>query len=334
MKASKFNLGWRVKEGITQPFDALLAGSNPGEPVTLPQDAMIQEARRPDCPSQCQNGFYPAKSYTYTKEFDVPTNWAEQQTLIEFEGVMAHAQVYLNNQFLGCHHYGYSSFTVNPQPYLRFGQKNILKVIAANQELSSRWYPGSGIYRDVILWQGGKSYFVPDGVRVTTLSVTGDSARIAAEFEISHEESADTEGTVCVEVMDDDQVLGSVDVPCCLAPGKPARGHCEWVMPQVHLWSPENPYLYTIRLTLRHKDGAVCDIHTETTGFRTLTLSSSAGLCLNGQTVKLRGACIHHDNGVIGATTLEAAEAFRLNKLKEGASTASAVPITPHPRPC
>ena len=139
MKKSCFNAGWRVRPGISNPFDAIFQGGGvQGEPVTLPQDAMILEERDPHCAGQNQAGYYPAKTYTYTKEFEVPEDWARKTTLVEFEGVMAHAQVFLNNQFLGCHKYGYSSFFVDLGKYLRPGEENTLKVIAVNQELASR----------------------------------------------------------------------------------------------------------------------------------------------------------------------------------------------------
>ena len=137
-----FNLGWKVRNGISNPFDAIFqGGAAAGEPVTLPQDAMVLEARDPNCAAKNQAGYYPAKTYTYTKTFSVPEDWAEKANVIEFEGVMAQAQVFLNNQFLACHKYGYSSFSVDLGKYLRFGEENTLKVIAVNQELASRWYP-------------------------------------------------------------------------------------------------------------------------------------------------------------------------------------------------
>ncbi len=116
MKKTDFNLGWRVRTGISQPFDAVFGGSvSDGDTVVLPQDAMILEDRDPLCPGRNQAGYYPVKTYTYVREFDVPENWLEKENIVEFEGVMAKALVYLNNEFLTCHKYGYSSFFRGPE---------------------------------------------------------------------------------------------------------------------------------------------------------------------------------------------------------------------------
>ena len=107
MKASSYHTDWYIKEGINQPFDAIFLGTIPkGSPVTLPQDAMILEARDENCAGKNQAGYYPARTYTYTKEFEAPAQWVEKTVLVEFEGVMAKALVYLNNRLLACHQYG------------------------------------------------------------------------------------------------------------------------------------------------------------------------------------------------------------------------------------
>ena len=315
MKKNCFNTGWRVRPGISNPFDAIFqGGSAQGEPVTLPQDAMILEERDPQCAGKNQAGYYPAGTYTYTKEFDAPEDWARKTTVVEFEGVMAQAQVFLNNQFLGCHKYGYSSFYVDLGKYMRYGEKNILKVIAVNQELASRWYPGSGIYRDVNLWQGGKQRFAPDSVFLTTDSAEGNTANLSLCYEMLNAGEAQPV-TVHVEITDGPKVIASASLMHSL--NDQAIGSVSLHLENVRLWSPEDPYLHTLRLTMTGEDGFIRDTYTESVGIRHLTLSAEKGLCINGKTVKLRGACIHHDNGIIGATTLHAAEEFRLHKLKD-----------------
>lgn len=308
MKRSNFNDGWRVRTGISNPFDALFAGGvAQGEPVTLPQDAMILEPRDAHSESQNQAGYYPAKTYTYTKAFEAPEAWRGLTTLVEFEGVMAQAMVYLNNDFLACHKYGYSGFFVDLTDALRYGQENTLKVIAVNREQASRWYPGSGIYRDVNLWQGGRARFAPEGVRLTTARAEGGSASIEVEYELAHAKADDR---VTLELLD-----GGAAVFARSQPVSAGKFACE--LKDIRLWSPDDPFLYTLRLTLADAAGEALDIHAETVGIRSLALSAQKGLQINGRAVKLRGACIHHDNGILGATTLYAAEAFRVRKLKE-----------------
>ena len=315
MKKSSFHLGWRVKPGITQPFEALFArGLSEGEPVTLPQDAMILEARDPHCAGQNQAGYYPAKTYTYTKEFDAPADWADKTNIVEFEGVMSKALVYLNSEFLACHKYGYSGFFVDLKPCLRPGG-NTLKVVAVNQELASRWYPGSGIYRDVQLWQGGSQVFVPDGLRLTTTAAQGDQASVTAEYEMRNFGEAARDVSVTLEILDGERVVAAGSSRHTLREKETGRMALE--LDGVRLWSPDDPYLHTVRLTMADEKGAVLDVHEETVGIRHLAVSAEKGLCINGETVKLRGACIHHDHGIIGATDLPAAEEFKMKKLKD-----------------
>ena len=135
MKRTLFNENWTVKPGVQDPFSALFGGAAQGKPVTLPHDAMIEEDRDPNCESGGQAGFYPAKSYTYTKVFTAPETWQGRRTLVEFEGVMQKAMVYLNGEFLMSHAYGYTGFTVDLTSYLRYGQENELKVLLRHGDL-------------------------------------------------------------------------------------------------------------------------------------------------------------------------------------------------------
>ncbi len=314
MKKNHFNMDWHVKTGIAQPFDAVFLGDVPqGEPVMLPQDAMILEKRDPQCPGQNQAGYYPAKTYTYTKEFDVSADWVEKTCIAEFEGIMAKALVYLNNEYIACHKYGYSNLFVDLKKYLRIG-KNTLKVVAVNQELASRWYPGSGIYRDVNLWQGGKTYFIPDGLRLKATAAQDDYASVTVEFEMVNSGETPEPITVTLEILDREKVVASCSAHYVLNGKETGRMALE--LNPVHLWSPDDPYLHTVRLSMTDEDGFVQDTHEETVGIRHLSLSADKGLCINGKTVKLRGGCIHHDHGIIGATDLYAAEEFKMKRMK------------------
>ena len=315
MKKTLFNTDWHVKSGIAQPFDAVFMGGVPlGEPVTLPQDAMILEPRDPQCPGQNQAGYYPAKTYTYTKEFEVTDDWAEKTSIVEFEGVMARAMVYLNNEYIASHSYGYSGFFVDLKKHLRPG-RNALKVVAVNQELASRWYPGSGIYRDVNLWQGGKTYFAPEGLRLTTTAARGNQASVTVEYEMVSAEEADQPVAVTLEILDGEKVIAAASAHHLLKGSE--AGRVELALKGVRLWSPDDPCLHTVRLSMAGEDGLVLDTYEETVGIRHLSVSAEKGLCVNGETVKLRGGCVHHDHGILGATDLYAAEEFKMRKMKE-----------------
>lgn len=110
MRKTRFNQGWTVKSGLERPFDAIFAPSKEGRPVTLPHDAMIEEERDPDSISGTQYGFYPAKCYTYLKTFFAPAEWEQETIILEFEGVMRQAMVYLNGHFIAGNPHGYTGF--------------------------------------------------------------------------------------------------------------------------------------------------------------------------------------------------------------------------------
>lgn len=318
MRAESFNLGWKVKTGVAQPFDAIFAPGMPqGEEVVLPQDMMILEERDPACKSKAQSGFYPAKTYTYTKEFDAPEAWEDKTQLLEFEGVMSKALVYLNGNHIGTHRYGYSSLFVNLTPYLRYGEENQLKVVSANGELGSRWYPGSGIYRDVTLWHGGRAYIAPGALRVTTELIGADYAVIRIDYRITNPGQRILLLDAELAVIGDGEKTIAREQQCVhVEAGGDSEFSCRMTIENARLWSVDTPDLYELRLSLK-ADGCELDCCTESFGIRTIRLDAKRGLTLNGEEIKLRGACVHHDNGIIGATTVYAAEEFRIRKLKE-----------------
>lgn len=317
MKKTIFNHGWTVKTGVEDPFGAIFSGGAAGRAVTLPHDAMIEEVRQADAVSGCQYGFYPAKSYTYVKTFHVPESWAGRTNILEFEGVMRRASVFLNGEFLANHSNGYTGFYVDLGPYLRYGQENTLKVLAINEEKSSRWYPGSGIYRDVWLWQGGHAHFLPGKQHITTESVEEDYAVLLLEGQIHNTSRQAKKLRLEVEVVNTDKtcLVSAVSYLPILA-GSVGSWHTQITVDDPSLWSVETPNLYKCIMKLYDGD-LLLDEQEETFGIRTLKLDARKGLRINGQPVKLQGACIHHDNGIIGAATYYDAELFRLKKLKE-----------------
>ena len=179
---------------------------------------------------------------------------------------------------------------------LRYGAENTLTVVADNSELpNSRWYTGSGIYRPVWLYVGEAARIVHQGVRVTTLSTAPACVRV---------ETRATRGEIAVEILDGGSVV---------AEGSGAA--CEIEIPDAKLWSDEAPYLYTCRVTLTD-NGRVADTVEEKFGVRIIEWSNR-GLFINGRETLLRGGCVHHDNGILGAATYDESEWRRVRILKE-----------------
>ncbi len=316
MKKSSFDFGWTVKPGVDDPFGIVFNPVQAGKPVALPHDAMIAEARNPDSPSARQYGYYPAKSYTYLKTFHVPEDWAGQTNILEFEGVMQKAIVFCNNEFCASHANGYTGFFVDLAPFLRFGEDNTIKVVSVCEERASRWYPGAGIYRDVWLWQGGKTRFLPGKQHISTEFVEDGYAALSLEG-IIHNGGGSRSYRLETEIYDPEGKTAAKNtsyVP--LLAGTAGEWHTHISVDAPRLWSPDSPELY--RFVVRLYDGdSLADEFEDSFGIRTLRLDARKGLRINGEAIKLRGSCIHHDNGIIGAATLYDAERFRAQKLKE-----------------
>ena len=319
MEKIRFDDGWTVAAGVQDPFAALMGAGAQKKKVTLPQDAMILEDRDPAYGSGAQSGFYPAKTYTYEKIFEAPEEWKDRQIYVEFEGVMSKALVYLNGEPVGKNRNGYISFFVDLNPFLRYGETNTLKVVAINQERSSRWYSGSGIYRDVNLYIGERTHILPDAARIHTVELEDTYAVLTVDTKIRNSGTAARRLRLVCEIFEEEKMETAVvcmENTISLLGQERTVTHMRFSLEQPLCWSPEYPNLYRCRLTLYEGERRL-DVHEETFGVRTIQADAKRGLRINGVPVRLRGACIHHDNGILGATTLYQAEEFRVRKLKE-----------------
>lgn len=285
--------------------------------IHLPHDAMIHEKRIPDTKNGSQTGFYPGNVYTYIKRLDVPAEWEGKSVTLEFEGVYSNARVYINGDYAGGHPYGYTNFYVSCEDFLRYGETNEIKVIANNQEQSSRWYSGGGIYRNVNLLLGGPVHLKADGIKVSAPDADSAYAVILVKTELENVGNL-TKKVILQTVIKDSggNAVASDQIPVTSFPRTCEISRQRMAVKNPLLWDCDNPNLYTCHVTVMAADGQA-DEASVSFGIRTLRLSAAQGLCVNGKTVKLRGTCIHHDNGIIGAATLERAEERRCEQLKE-----------------
>ena len=258
-----------------------------GTPVTIPHDAMLSEPRTAIAEGGLNVSWFEGRDYVYTKKFTMTQEELQQHSILEFEGVYRKAEVFVNGKKAAFRPYGYTNFYVDLDAYLRCGE-NTVEVIARNADQpNSRWYSGAGIYRPVKLWTSPKAHIELNGVRIRTVSI--DPAVVEVRV------STSVPGTVKVQILDGEKELACVS----------GEGTMNITIPDARLWSVENPNLYTARVTFGE------DVAEETFGIRTLTWGKD-GMKMNGQRVILRGACIHHDNGVIGAATFARAEERRV----------------------
>ena len=292
MKKQNFNTGWL--------FSAV-GGEQAMKPVTLPHDAMLYEKRSKNAATAGACGYFPGGAYVYIKRFPVPEEWREQSAVLEFEAVYQNAQVFVNGTLAAEQRYGYTNFFVALDRYLKYGEENEIKVIADNSAVpNSRWYSGSGIYRNVNLFLGDRSHIIPDGLLISTSG--NDTAHVKA--------SVTGGDTVRVSILDGGSVAAQAE-----APVKDGAASVDIPVSQPRLWDADHPELYLCRTELL-KDGEVVDTAKERFGFRTLSWNVK-GFFVNGQETLLRGACIHHDNGVLGACCYEDAEWRKIRILKE-----------------
>ncbi|MFQ9572515.1 MAG: glycoside hydrolase family 2 TIM barrel-domain containing protein [Roseburia hominis] len=317
MKKQKFNQNWIFTIGSGSSLDALAGGNNTAKQVTLPHDASIGRERNPEEPNGSGNGFFREESYVYTKTFSMNADDKDKNVYLEFEGVYQNAFVYVNNSFAGKCPYGYSNFYVDITKYLNYNEPNALKVVVKNGVPSGRWYTGGGIYRDVNLMIAGRLHLVPDSVQLAAIEVEDDQAIIRAKSTIAYTGIGIREITLCTELMDaEGNVVAADEMSVTVEEHSEQEYQQKMYVPNPNRWDAENTYLYTYRTYIKEND-SVIDEETRTFGIRKLQLDTKHGLRVNGKVVKLRGGCIHHDNGIIGTAEFTHSAEARVKKLKE-----------------
>ena len=315
MIGASFNEGWETRPKVN-PFAELSGQTAPFRPVTLPHDALIGQRRvAPDGQVSMDGGagaYFHGGTFEYRKVFSVPEEYRGKRIFIGFEGVYRDAVVYINGDFAGQRPYGYSHFHIDADRFLRFGEDNEIRV-EARAHRDSRWYTGAGIYRDTWMLVGEVVRIAPDGVRVTTPDIDAERAVVEVATRVENDSIAIRTVDIVTEVRDSDGSVVASDVSkATVLPGEPAVVRQRLYVQAPLLWSTGTPTLYSATVTLKDLDA-----ETVVFGMRSLRLDPEHGLRINGESVKLRGACVHHDNGVLGVATFARAEERRVQLLKE-----------------
>jgi len=312
MRRTPFNGGWETRPHASF-FLEMVGASAPWQQVTLPHDAALGRDRDPSAHST--TGYVPGGAYEHRTTLPAPEDYRDQRVLLEFEGVYRTAMVYVNGSLAGHWATGYTGFTVDLDDHLLFGADNEVRVVCRTHE-DSRWYSGAGIHRPVHLVVGALTHIALDGVRVTTLDVDDEFAVVEVATTVEHDGRGLATLDLVTEIRDDDGgVVATATSPVTVLPGEPAVVRQRVLLPEPALWSPDSPSLYSAVVSLRNGDTDVDD-DTVSFGVRTLALDPERGLRINGRPVKMRGACVHHDNGVLGAATIGRAEERRVQLLK------------------
>jgi len=301
--------GWRVRRA-SGPFSAV-SGEPAADAVRLPHDALRDVARTPDAPGRGAQAYYPGGAFTYLRELEVPDEWRDRTVVLELQGVFRRAQVFVDDELVGNRADGYARFFLELTPYLRYGSTSTLRIEARAGE-DSRWYSGAGLHRPVALYVLRPVHVVPDGVVVETKSIEDEEAVVEVRTTVRNTDRITRTVRVASSAAFEGSVADRDDTPITLAPGERGVVRHRLAVRDARLWSPEDPALYTATVRVGGEDPVAVRF-----GIRRVTADPRRGLRINGVPVLLRGACVHHDNGPLGAAAIGRAEERRVEVLKE-----------------
>jgi beta-galactosidase len=310
--------GWKFSLGDNATNSSVTLDDSKWRKVELPHDWSIESKTDPKAPMGGGGGFFPSGIGWYRLKFEAPKSWEGKKVEVEFEGVYQNATVYLNGKELLSQHYGYTTFFVDLTPDLKPGASNVLSVRVDNSEQkNSRWYAGSGIYRHVRLHVSNPLRVSNWGVFVKTESATKERADLSISTEITNPGDAVANLKVVSEVMGPNGSLGTMTTPVEV----PAKGKKQLTsnieVKSPPLWSPEDPKMCrVITRVVQDSDNSVVDEVVTSFGIRKLAWNVVDGLTINGKTYKIKGGCVHGDNGVLGACAFDRSEERKVEILK------------------
>ena len=297
-----FDFGWQfTHNGKTQAVDLphdwdIFEGPNSGKGAT-----------------GTGGGWFEAGKGEYRKQLKIENGkWKIDNSLVKlhFEGVYQKAEVFVNGQKAGQHHYGYTPFTVDVTKYLNKDKKQTNEVVVKvdnSEQPNCRWYSGSGIYRHVWLETMPALHITENGVFVTTPEVSVNKAKVQVEVSVQNESQTDRNATV---------VVGSAQLMVAVKAGESKTVTMTIFVNNPRLWSPESPTLYEAKVELK-ENGTTIDRQTAKYGIRSFSFDAENGFVLNGKKVLINGACVHHDDGVLGARAFDDAEIRKVRQMKE-----------------
>lgn len=315
---TSFNDNWRFSLGDVEGASVFTFDDSEWRQLNLPHDWAIEGEFSKDNPSGTGGGALPGGIGWYRKTFVADEAYAGKKVFIDFDGVYMNSEVFINGHFLGKRPYGYISFRYDLTPYLKMGEENVIAVRVDNQEQpNSRWYSGCGIYRNVWLTVTNPIHVDLWGTYVSTPQVSDKEATVSVCTSVKNEGTADAEVKVISSLLDaEGNRVG--ETTSVLPISKDSVGTYQQMV-KVNspvLWSVNNPYLYTLETEV-WADGKLVDTYETTTGIRSFEFSADKGFILNGEQVKIKGVCMHHDLGCLGAAVNTRAIERQLEILRE-----------------
>lgn len=331
-QAEKINSNWKfLIQDIPDGERTDLKDQN-WQRVELPHDWSIRQPLSPTHAS-CM-GYLPGGIAWYRKSLDIPANKKEEKVYIYFEGIYNRSEVYLNGKLLGKRPNGYISFIYDATPYIRFGEENTLAIrVDHSKDADSRWYTGSGIYRDVWLIYAHPVHIARWGVHAYPEIASREKGKLNVKMEIENGTTEIAKVSVINELFNSEgKRVARNNIKNAIPVGDSKILESSLTISNPALWNIDNPNLYRLRTTVT-QNGKVIDKTETVTGFRTFTFDSDKGFALNGVWMKMKGVCLHHDGGVLGAAVPREVWKRRLQTLKEigvNAIRTSHNPQAPH----
>lgn len=277
--------------------------------LDLPHDYLITQPRDAETKGGVLMGYFQGEGSEYTKYIDFG-DW--DHAILDVDGAYMCSKVYINEQFMYMHPHGYTPYLVDLTEKMWKNTCNRITINTQNLQPSSRWYSGAGLYRDVFLWVGGKIRIEPRDIFITTKSADEKKATVSVSVTVSSDIACESTVELTAEHKG---ITTSAKTELSLSVGK-TETEIILEIENPQRWDAENPNLYNLTATVT-VDGKVEDTAHETFGIRTIVCNSRVGLLINGKSIKLKGGCLHHDHGGIGAASFPKAEERKIKRLKD-----------------
>ncbi|MEX0321663.1 MAG: sugar-binding domain-containing protein [Puniceicoccaceae bacterium] len=312
-----FNSDWRFCRGELPEATSVDFNDSAWKVVQLPHDWSIEGPFSEDHPALSRGAWLPAGKGTYRKTFTVSGSKDTDKVFIYFDGVYRNSVVYLNGNRIGYRPFGYIGFEYDLTDFINFDQPNVLVVTVDNSEQpGSRWYSGSGIYRDVTLKIRKKVYIPNWGLHVTTPVISAQQAKVQAAISLKNEFPESKTVTVTSSLVRDGKTVATFDEILDLNQGAETTCKVELIVNDPALWSPDSPELYRLDVELRDDD-KLLDKGSTNVGIRSFSFDAEKGFGINGKWTRIKGVCLHHDGGPLGAAVQRRTLERQLEILRE-----------------
>ena len=317
-----FDSGWKFHKGGAQGAESPSFDDSAWRKVDLPHDWSIEDLPGTGSPfnkdaiSQVSGGFTTGGTGWYRKSFSVQPQSQNRRYIILFEGVYMNSEVWINDEYLGDHPYGYTSFWFDISDKIKEGKSNLLAVKVKNEGENSRWYSGSGIYRHVWLLSLPSVYFKPWGINITSKITDEKNAGVNVSAVITNSSDKTADFSLVTSIFDwNGALIKKTETGFSLEPGKSADEKQDLNIVDPLLWSTDSPSMYKAVSELV-ESGVVTDRVETSFGIRSISFDAVNGFRLNNKPLKLKGGCVHNDNGIIGSRAYDRAEERRVELLK------------------